>query len=200
MCAQSVSRYDDSIMCYGASCATAFHTSCAGVTEESLYQLKTTGDIKKWLCDECKQDHNAVSMQQETLTDVHSEIPPDSMNLDAIIASKVKTAINIISEEVINILKTEVNKMHINNSHLADKIDILQLEIDKMKIENLSLKEEIQKLRLNFKTPPREGGNIIQNADMPISPNFSPKNKNNRKKQTLKKPQINRRKKSLTQK
>ncbi|KAK9753287.1 hypothetical protein QE152_g3557 [Popillia japonica] len=60
---------------------------------------------------------------------------------------KIKQAINSVTEEVINPLKSEISKLHANNSDFAHEITKLANEIAKLETENCNLKAEINNLK-----------------------------------------------------
>lgn len=99
---------------------------------------------------------------------ISSDATPVSLapyNIETILSSKVKAAINNITEEVINVLKSEVSKIRVNNNDLADGIRSLQFEIDRLRSENLSLKQEICNIKIKSNLFPYEGDRVPQSNE-----------------------------------
>lgn len=150
-CSQSVSRYDDSIICTAPLCAQSFHTKCVKISEELLVDLKTTGKVKTWRCDMCeKPPQSAVQKKTALIEQIAVSINNDSLkNIEDITTSKIKQAINSITEEVINVLRAEINMLHSNNCNFSEEIAKLRSEISKLQLENCDLKNEITNLKIN---------------------------------------------------
>ncbi|KAK9688050.1 hypothetical protein QE152_g35821 [Popillia japonica] len=150
-CSQSVSRYDDSIICTAPLCAQSFHTKCVKISEELLVDLKTTGKVKTWRCDMCeKPPQSAVQKKTALIEQMAVSNNSDSLkNIEDITTSKIKQAINSITEEVINVLRAEINMLHSNNCNFSEEIAKLRSEISKLQLENCNLKNEITNLKIN---------------------------------------------------
>lgn len=183
VCVQNVSRYDDAIMCSSSSCAKQFHTKCVNISEESLVKLKTSGDIREWKCNSCLSTTNLSTLHEENTVNVDlTSAETCGFDIESFITVKVKHAINLITEEVINILKTEISKLNTNNCHLADEVSKLKNEVTKLNIENSNLKNELhiftrKRLEDGSTYPQVNKTNIINNPEQ----KNRPKNDNNKK-------------------
>ncbi|KAK9716765.1 hypothetical protein QE152_g24563 [Popillia japonica] len=146
VCAQNVSRYDDTIMCSSSSCAKQFHTKCVDISEESLVELKTSGNIRKWTCNSYDSITNLTksSAKNDPSINFTSFSGACGFDIDAFITVKIKHAINLITQEVINVLKSEIAKLNMNNCHLADEVNKLRNEVNNLNNENSILKNELQ--------------------------------------------------------
>lgn len=157
VCTQNVSRGNDSIICSSSHCAKTFHAKCVNITEDMLTELKTSGDIKKWSCIACSDEHNLTSSRregasvfiQEQASNISDKV--DDLSIEDIVATKVKFAINLITEEIINAMKNELCKLQGTThtlSHeigtLKDVVINLRAEIDNLKEENSKLKSHLQ--------------------------------------------------------
>ncbi|KAK9723323.1 hypothetical protein QE152_g19256 [Popillia japonica] len=90
-------------------------------------------------------------------------------DIDAFITVKIKHAINLITEEVINVLKSEIAKLNMNNCHLTDEVNKLRNEVNNLNNENSILKNELQ---LFIRKRPEDGSshshaNKINNINNP---------------------------------
>lgn len=162
-CSKRISRFDDYITCTG-QCATSYHVSCAGLSVELLEGLKFSGDIKSWVCRVCTGVPNLQPVVDMPTEPVLSEQSLECLNgpanrsVEDVITMKVKYAINAISDEVISLLKKEINNLRRHNCSLEDTIGTLKTEMFSLNTEICSLKEETVRLR----------GCVIPSTDGPV--------------------------------
>ncbi|KAK9695676.1 FANCL C-terminal domain [Popillia japonica] len=165
VCAAAVSRYDDSIICASSSCAQTFHTKCLDVSLESLQALKTSGNIKVWRCDACKLKHNLIPPTTESSNTespsivvagngsvawCNADIAWCNADIENIVSTKVKYAINIITEDIINLLRREIKLMSGNNNALSIELSELKKEVQNLKSENHELKDVVNNLKPQY--------------------------------------------------
>lgn len=149
VCSQTVSRYNDSIMCNNPLCAGIFHIKCTNIGEVQLTDLKISGDIRKWICESCKVSGSAASINggRGSVVSVAVGDSGSDPEINNVISNKVKLAINTLTEDVINLLRNEIYKMNVNNNRFSDEVDKLQSEVSKLITENNNLKQEVLDLK-----------------------------------------------------
>ena len=186
VCLKSISRGENFITCSEKDCVTDFHAKCVGITEESSATGVCAVDLESWKCKTCSDKHNLYPNKRSVQGEVIEvmEEPISNLDMDKIISMKVKSAINQITEEVINILKTEITKLHKNNCHLGDEIAELKRERNRMATETCRLKQEILHLKSTINT-----SQVLENLTLntgslpkpfvPMESNITATNKNN---------------------
>ncbi|KAK9710627.1 hypothetical protein QE152_g25919 [Popillia japonica] len=175
VCSQNVSRYDDSLMCSSITCAKTYHIKCVKVDVELLDHLKTSGDIRNWTCETCKSGYNLSSQSTEINTNVQLPTTNNVLDISNVITAKVKQAVNQITEEVINILRNEINKMYLNNNNLADEISNLKKELSNLNTENCNLKEQVQNLKEHVNYYSSDGRPSSQTSEVDVMENTKQK-------------------------
>ncbi|KAK9685061.1 hypothetical protein QE152_g38334 [Popillia japonica] len=132
-----------------------FPTPIIDVSLESLQALKTSGNIKVWRCDACKLKHNLIPPTTESSNTESPSIVAAgngsvawcNADIENIVSTKVKYAINIITEDIINLLRREIKLMSGNNNALSIELSELKKEVQNLKSENHELKDVVNNLK-----------------------------------------------------
>lgn len=163
VCDHKVSRYDDSIICAYDVCGEAFHIACVDITVHELQRLKSSEEIKQWLCKTCESKHNL----SRTVTGSDNDQWAVATNtadatLSNVISETVKQAVSQITKEIVSLLKIEIDKLHINNCNLAEEVGNLKNQITKLSAENCNLNKEICVLKESIKYSKGDGDSNSQ--------------------------------------
>ena len=131
VCAKKVNRDEELLTC-SKLCGSAFHAKCANVSGEELVELKSQGLIKNWKCNTCEENITLTMnvQNQKEFQEKHQHF--DINHIDQIITSKVKSAIGVITEEVINLFRKEIHALREENCNLKREIQTLQTCTEKL--------------------------------------------------------------------
>lgn len=104
-CNKKIARYENAITC-AVSCEGSYHISCVQISLETFQELKDSGEISSWKCDNCEAS---------------SENDSDELLNTSVVANDG----NGIKEFVIDILKT-VKEIKAENKLLRDELNDLK--------------------------------------------------------------------------
>ena len=135
VCNRKVNRGEDLLTC-STNCGSCYHIACIDVSEEKFAELKLTGQINKWLCKNCNE--GITSKMQEEKSKQEYQPSSEKIDIDQLITTKVKQAIGMITEEVINVLRKEIWELRAENCNLKKEVDNPKNYTAKLVCENIS--------------------------------------------------------------
>ena len=115
-CEQRSGRYDDALQCSSSDCNRIFHIKCIGIAVEKFMQMKSSNEVNRWKCEDCK-----------TATVIHND---SEKRLQSFIAAGFKD----IKEEISDIKKSQI--------FIASQYDEMIKKIEEIS----SLKEKVEEL------------------------------------------------------
>lgn len=130
-CAKKIDRYDDYLLCRG-KCNSNFHLNCVSVSAGEYTRLRTSGEVKSWNCDSCKQDVTSNNELAEALDRVDDKTHDTTTvcNIEIIIAREINKVIHIINETITNPLKADIKMLINENRILSEEIKSLKDSIE----------------------------------------------------------------------
>lgn len=123
-CAGKIDRYNDYIDCTG-KCASSFHIECVDISLEQLSKMRERGADGEWICCSC-----TVQLTSKVVTLEGTEEPRNREDsIVALLELKLDGFMNALTDNVINPLREEIEKLNIENRLLSQEVKSLSTAI-----------------------------------------------------------------------
>lgn len=149
-------RYDDAIKC--KECGQLLHIGCAAVDIDRYQELRESGEILRWTCDQCAdgtgdidRDESAILTDDKTTTPEEDPLNGSASNPLNVVLNE-QAPVNVCLEKILHELTKPRNcNCEVTINRFITEVNSLKKLVQLRTVENKTLHDELRTMSAEFK-------------------------------------------------